>query len=63
MRERTEEAALAGMLVPVEAMTCPKNVVIKLHHGQHGGMKEVDVFLHGWRCQLEDSAREKDRVY
>lgn len=57
----TKKSWLCRMLVPIEAIACGKDIIIELHHGQHGSVQQVDILLGGTRRRLEDSMEEKER--
>jgi len=54
--EGAEESRLGGMLVPIEAISGREYIIVELHHGQHGGVEQVDILLDGTAGGLEDSA-------
>lgn len=58
--EGTKEARLGGMLVPVETISGREYIIVELHHGQDGGVQQVDILLHRAAGGLEDSADKEN---
>jgi len=61
--KRAKEARLRGVLVPVEAISGREYIIVELHHGQHGGVQQVDILLHRAAGGLEDPAETTSEAY